>query len=288
MAKERNGGVVNRALRFRTCKNLTVRGSEESRLSIKNSPQFHVVIDQECQNVTVDSISVVSPATSPNTDGIHIASKDIVIRNSNISNGDDCISMSNESENIHIENMDCRDGHGISIGSLGKDNSKETVKNITVTNCLISNSQNGIRIKTWASGSGLVSNVKYENIQMKEVLNPIIIDQFYCPDNSCNKTDTNSELLISDITYKNITGTYDRKKAAVYLNCSSKVPCVNITIVDMRLLSDIKDEEQPISICANASGCLGEDIEPPVTCLRKGSSQFFDNISKKGVKCTNK
>jgi polygalacturonase len=172
-----------------------------------------------------------------------------------------------------------------SIGSLGQNNSNDMVNNITVTNCLISNSSNGARIKTWASGSGFVSNVKFENIQMNAVLNPIIIDQFYCPERNCNDTNTNSELLISDVTYTNITGTYDTQKPAVFLSCSNKMPCVNITIVDMQLSS--KGGEEPAPICANVSGCLGENVKPTVTCLRKGSSQFFSNLSKKGVKCTN-
>ncbi|KAJ3708012.1 hypothetical protein LUZ61_011717 [Rhynchospora tenuis] len=276
------------ALRFRTCKSLKLLGFGGSKLSVKNSPYFHVVIDQECQNVTVDSIFIASPNTSPNTDGIHIASKDIFIRNSNISNGDDCISLGNGSENIQIDNLDCRDGHGISIGSLGKDNSKGTVKNINVTNCNITNSQNGVRIKTWASGSGLVSNVKFDHIRMNAVSNPIIIDQFYCPNNNCdNKNNDNSELLISDVTYSNIKGTYNTDTPAVYLNCSKKMPCVNITIADVQLLpSQGKTELSPI--CKNASGCLGENLQPKVTDLGKGSSQFFDDNSKKGIKCTNR
>lgn len=172
-----------------------------------------------------------------------------------------------------------------SIGSLGRDNLEDIVKNITVTNCLISNSQNGVRIKTWASGSGSVSNVKFENIQMNAVLNPIIIDQFYCPDHNCNENKTNSELLISNVTYTNITGTYSTVKPAVCLRCSNKMPCVNITIVEMQLSS--AEGKEPTPICGNASGCLGKNIQPPVTCLGKGSSQFVYNLSKKGIKCTN-
>ncbi|KAJ1703542.1 hypothetical protein LUZ63_003321 [Rhynchospora breviuscula] len=218
---------------------------------------------------------------------------------------DDCISLANGSENIQIDNLDCRDGHGIRYlitfflflsSSLlltysnsviafpsRKDNSEETVKNINVTNCSITNSQNGVRIKTWASGSGLVSNVKFDHIDMNEVSNPIIIDQFYCPHNNCNNNNGNSELLISDVTYSNIKGTYNTDTPAVHLNCSKKMPCVNITIVDVQL----EGKTALTSICENASGCLGEKIQPQVTGLGKGSSQFLDYLSKKGVKCTN-
>lgn len=120
---------------------------------------------------------------------------------------------------------------------------------------------------------------------MNAVLNPIIIDQFYCPDHNCNENKTNSELLISNVTYTNITGTYSTVKPAVCLRCSNKMPCVNITIVEMQLSS--AEGKEPTPICGNASGCLGKNIQPPVTCLGKGSSQFVYNLSKKGIKCTN-
>lgn len=41
-----------------------------------------------------------------------------------------------------------------------------------------------MRIKTWQGGSGSASNIKFQNIQMKNVSNPIIIDQNYCDQES--------------------------------------------------------------------------------------------------------
>lgn len=45
--------------------------------------------------------------------------------------------------------MDCGPGHGISIGSLGKDNTRACVSNITVRDTKIHDTMNGVRIKTW-------------------------------------------------------------------------------------------------------------------------------------------
>ncbi|KAM0947221.1 putative endo-polygalacturonase [Dioscorea sansibarensis] len=78
--------------------------------------------------------------------------------------------------------------HGCSIGSLGKGEVREdVVENVTVRNSMLTGTENGVRIKTWAKPSnGYVKAITFENILMRHVNNPIIIDQGYCPHNkSC-------------------------------------------------------------------------------------------------------
>ena len=54
-----------------------------------------------------------------------------------ILSGDDCVSIQTGCSNIYIHNVNCGPGHGISIGSLGKDNTKACVSNITVRDVTI-------------------------------------------------------------------------------------------------------------------------------------------------------
>ncbi|PKA65673.1 Polygalacturonase [Apostasia shenzhenica] len=251
------------AMRFFMSTNLTVHG-----LKIQNSPQFHFRFD-ECENVTVDSISINSPALSPNTDGVHVENtKNVGIYNSVISNGDDCISIGSGSLNVDIQNVTCGPSHGISIGSLGKQNSRACVANVTVQNAVIKHSDNGVRIKTWQGGSGSVSAVTFDSIKMETVRNPIIIDQYYCTGKPCaNRT---SAVYISNVVYSNIKGTYDARAPPIHLGCSDAVPCTNITLSEVELLPAqgnlILDP-----FCWNAYGVLQTLTMPPVTCLRKGS-----------------
>lgn len=63
--------------------------------------------------------------------------------------GDDCVSIQTGCSNVYIHNVNCGPGHGISIGSLGKDNTKACVSNITVRDIMMHNTMNGVRIKTW-------------------------------------------------------------------------------------------------------------------------------------------
>lgn len=69
----------------------------------------------------------------------------------------------------------------ISIGSLGKYPSLNGVNNVTVNGASLTGTQNGVRIKTISGGTGVAKGITFENIQMNNVGNPIIIDQYYCP-----------------------------------------------------------------------------------------------------------
>lgn len=56
------------------------------------------------------------------------------------------------------------------------------MQNVTVTSSVFTKTQNGVRIKTWARPSGgFVRDVVFRNLIMRNVENPVIIDQNYCP-----------------------------------------------------------------------------------------------------------
>jgi galacturan 1,4-alpha-galacturonidase len=143
-----------------------------------------------CENMTFMKVKISAPGDSPNTDGIKVAnSSGVSIRSSNIGTGDDCIAMISGSKNVLISDVFCGPGHGISVGSLGRNDGEEDVENINVRNCTLSGTTNGLRIKTWAlplSKPLKASNFMYEDIMMNNVDNPIIIDQEYCPSRTCS------------------------------------------------------------------------------------------------------
>jgi galacturan 1,4-alpha-galacturonidase len=153
-----------------------------------NSKNTHFVVFG-CQNFKITNTRILAPSDSPNTDGIKMAhSKGIKIKQMTIRTGDDCIAMLPGTKNVNISDLVCGPGHGISIGSLGKDGDQNDVTNIRVRNCTFHDTSDGVRIKTWASpGIGKVSNLIYEDIFMNRVGNPIIIDQEYCPYPPCSQ-----------------------------------------------------------------------------------------------------
>ncbi|KAJ1415575.1 Pectin lyase fold/virulence factor [Sesbania bispinosa] len=209
---------------FNFLKHSIIRG-----ITSKDSKNFHVNV-LGCTNITFRGFTISAPGDSINTDGIHIGrSTDVKVLNTNIATGDDCISLGDGCRNVTIEKVNCGPGHGISVGSMGKYQNEEPVEQFLVKNCTLKNTDNGVRIKTWPSSPGRtpITDMHFEDIIMVDVLNPVIIDQEYCPWNQCSKQ-------ISKVTFKNIKGT-SKSKEAVILNCSKGVPCEDVELSDVSL-----------------------------------------------------
>ncbi|XVF62542.1 hypothetical protein PTKIN_Ptkin09bG0016300 [Pterospermum kingtungense] len=219
---------------------INVSHANISSITLSNSKGFHLGLHGS-NHIDIYNISITAPQDSPNTDGIHVShSSNINIFSSIIGVGDDCVSMGPGSNNISISNVHCGPGHGISVGSLGKYKNEEDVAGISVQNCTIKGTQNGIRVKTWPGApASSASNMTFEDIFMINVSNPIIIDQEYCPSNSC-KTNKPSLVKLTDIFIRTIKGTYNTK-SAVTLLCSSEVPCENVHLVNISLNHVVPD-----------------------------------------------
>lgn len=249
------------ALRFYGSFNVTVTG-----ITIQNSPQCHLKFDN-CVGVFIHDLTISSPGDSPNTDGIHLQnSRDVLIRSSNLGCGDDCVSIQTGCTNVYIHNVNCGPGHGISIGSLGRDGTKACVSNITVRDVTMKNTMNGARIKTWQGGSGSVSGVLFSNIQVSEVEFPIVIDQYYCDKSQCkNQT---SAVSLSGITFERIKGSYTVKP--VHLACSDHLPCVDVTLTDIELTAEQENYHMYDPFCWQSFGMLFSPTIPPIDCLQLG------------------
>ncbi|KAG8646699.1 hypothetical protein MANES_09G024100v8 [Manihot esculenta] len=211
------------ALTFYRCQNLVV-----DNLTIQNAQQMHISF-QRSKDVQVSNLNVTSPEHSPNTDGIHVThTNNIQIANSSIGTGDDCISIVSGSQNVQAKNISCGPGHGISIGSLGSRHSKDYVSEVTIDGAEISGTTNGVRIKTWQGGSGIAKNIKFQNIEMHNVSNPIIINQYYCDHHKPCK-EQKSAVKVKNVMYKNIKGT-SATEVAIKFDCSKAYPCQDILL----------------------------------------------------------
>ncbi|KAK8996091.1 hypothetical protein V6N11_076339 [Hibiscus sabdariffa] len=226
------------ALRFYGSDGVTVTG-----ITIQNSPQTHLKFD-DCTSVQVSNFVASSPGGSPNTDGIHLQnSRDVV---------------------ISATSLAC--GHGISIGGLGKDNTKACVSNITVRDVTIQNTLTGVRIKTWQGGSGSVKQVTFSNVQVSEVETPIMIDQFYCDKGHCKNQ--SSAVEVSGINYVNIRGTYTVQP--VHFACSDSLPCSGVSLSSIELKPVQESHHVDGPFCWEAYGDLKTTTQPPISCLETG------------------
>ena len=151
------------------CKNVKVTG-----VTLQNSPTFHFV-PTDCDDVVVEGVTVKAPPGSANTDAIDPSRcRRVLITKCDIDVGDDNIAIKSGKkvagrefacEDITITDCIFRHGHGCSIGS-------ETVggvRNVTVKNCRFEGTENGIRIKSYRGKGGVIENIRYSDITMKDV-----------------------------------------------------------------------------------------------------------------------
>ncbi|KAJ9554424.1 LOW QUALITY PROTEIN: hypothetical protein OSB04_018469 [Centaurea solstitialis] len=256
---EKMPSVKPTALRFYGNFNVTVTG-----ITIQNSPQCHLKFDN-CNGYTV--LASHHLVTVPNTDGIHLQnSKNVLIHTADLACGDDCISIQTGCTNVYVHDVNCGPGHGISIGSLGKDGASACVSNITVRNVNMHNTMTGVRIKTWQGGSGSVQGVLFSNIQVSEVEFPIMIDQYYCDHSSCKNHTSN--VALSNIAYENIRGTYTVKP--VHVSCSDSTPCTDVKLTDIELKPMPKGYHMSGPFCWQAFGELYAPTIPEIDCLQVG------------------
>ena len=107
---------------------------------------------------------------------------------------------------------------------------------------------------------------------MDNVRNPIIIDQFYCLNKGClNQT---SAVVVSDISYIDIKGTYDIRSPPMHFGCSDSMPCMNLTLANIELFPSRGDILLD-PFCWNAYGNLQTLTIPPISCLLETSSRSF-------------
>lgn len=249
------GGAAS--LSFTNSKNVVVQ-----RLTSLNSQLGHIAVNG-CQNVKMQGVRIAASGTSPNTDGIHVQeSSGVTILNSRIGTGDDCVSIGPGAQNLWIEDIACGPGHGVSVGSLGKDAKEDGVQNVTVTTATFTGTENGLRIKSWARpSSGFARKIVFQHATMINVQNPIVIDQNYCPGNK-NCPGQVSGVRVNDVTYNDIHGT-SATKVAVKFDCSSKYPCTGIKLQNVNLRFENQGAQ---ATCAHAGGSVSGLVYPS-SCL---------------------
>nr|ANJ43656.1 glycoside hydrolase family 28 [Sipyloidea sipylus] len=147
-------------------------------VTIKNGPNFHVVVSQT-YGFTAWGVTIDTPPSAGNTDGIDPAgSQNVTIAHCSISTGDDNIAIkahNGASKYISILNNHFGRGHGMSIGSDINDG----VSDVTVTSLTLHSTDNGLRIKSDRSRGGLVTGITYTDVCMLKVSHPIILDTDY-------------------------------------------------------------------------------------------------------------
>jgi len=150
------------------------------KLTLKNSPNFHIVYDRG-NGLTVWGLVIdTRDPRARNTDGVDPASAtNVTITHSYINTGDDDIAIkagnTGGSSNMTISHNHFYRGHGVSIGS----ETDGGAHGIRVLDLSIDGADNGLRIKSNASRGGLVHDVEYKDVCIRNTKNVIEMDTHY-------------------------------------------------------------------------------------------------------------
>ncbi|MGC3989360.1 MAG: glycosyl hydrolase family 28 protein [Chthoniobacteraceae bacterium] len=188
--------------------------------STLNPPNTHCSLPGS-KELTIDHVTLTAPGDSPNTDALNLSSvQNVRITHCRISTGDDNIVLlgtgNNDPANPGVKNVliqDCQfgTGHGLSIGSF----TSAGVQNVRAENITFDGTTAGIRMKAWRDRGGLVKNIAYRNITMKNVRYPIYLTSYYpklpkAPDDDLPANGQTKRPEWRDITIEDITITQAR------------------------------------------------------------------------------
>ncbi|KAF2774204.1 putative extracellular polygalacturonase [Teratosphaeria nubilosa] len=186
------------------------------------NPPVQVFSIESSDGLTISGATIDATAgddEGANTDCFDVGEIDgLTISGAKCYNQDDCLAV-NSGSNIVFTGGTCSGGHGLSIGSVGG-RDDNTVETVTIESSTITDSQNGVRIKTVYDATGSVSGVTYKDITLSGITKyGIVIEQDY-ENGSPTGTPTNG-VPITDLTLDGITGSVESSATNIYILCAS-------------------------------------------------------------------
>jgi exo-poly-alpha-galacturonosidase len=170
------GGGINtppRAIVFQNCSEVRIAG-----LTLKNQARWGYVFIY-CENVVAEKLTAKAEHYIPSSDGMDIDScKNVLVTGCYFDCNDDCISLkSGKDEDGLRVNRPCEDiiiekttfayGHG---GAAMGSETSGGIRNVEVRDCIAeANNWAPIRFKTQPSRSGVVENITYRNLELRDV-----------------------------------------------------------------------------------------------------------------------
>ena len=241
-----------RMIAFKDCERILIE-----HVKLMNSPMFHIAIGgSKTNNVTVCGVIERAPSSkdpfnpSHNTDACDISGSKILVKDCDVSVGDDDYTCGGGTADVLITNCKYGDGHGVSIGSY----TNRGVKNITVENCTFTNTEAGIRIKTDRDRGGVVENITYKNLRMNNVGIPILIYESYKSKDKVYKNlqkitpedaaiyqvapITDKTPVYKNISFQNITATVEKGNRAGLIWGLPESLISNVTFDNVNITAD--------------------------------------------------
>jgi polygalacturonase len=199
--KARAGGSqqVPRLIQLIHCDNFTLY-----RITLMNSANFHVSYNRG-NGFTVWGVKIWTPQRARNTDGIDPGnSTNVTIAHSYISTGDDHVAIKAgagpPTSHMSIVHNHFYAGHGVSIGSETDGGASD----ILVSDLSIDGADNGLHIKSNSSRGGLVKDVTYEDVCIRDTARPVLMETGYSDPNTKPAPGAEKIPVYRDIAIRNV------------------------------------------------------------------------------------
>ncbi|XP_047323778.1 probable polygalacturonase [Impatiens glandulifera] len=249
-----------------------------SNLTLLNSPSWNVH-PVYCNNVVVQSITILAPVNSPNTDGINPDScTNTKIEDCYIVSGDDCVAVKSgwdqygiafgmPTKQLVIRRLTCISPTSAVI-ALGSEMSGG-IEDVRAEDILAINSESGVRIKTAVGRGGYVKDIYVKGMTMKTMKWAFWMTGNYGshPD---DKYDPNAYPVIQNINYRDMVG--ENVTMAARLEGIVGDPFTGICISNVTLGLAPKTKKVPWT-CTDVEGVTSDVVPQPCNLLPQSSKK---------------
>ncbi|KAH6675470.1 putative extracellular exo-polygalacturonase [Halenospora varia] len=198
---------------------LSIKTSNSTLRSLKSRGPIAWSFYIHGENILVENSFVDARSASSkfafNTGAFDIQGKNITIRNTAIWNGDDAIRVRGDSSDICFDNASISgSSRGMTIGPIGRPGEEE-ISNVVFRNVSVTDGLYAARLLSWPQGRVKATNITWSNISITNVTFPIFVTQNFgsnVDDRLRGIRTANDQLLVSDIYFRNFTGTINEDK----------------------------------------------------------------------------
>ncbi|EFP89455.2 uncharacterized protein PGTG_15297 [Puccinia graminis f. sp. tritici CRL 75-36-700-3] len=239
----RPGGNLNylpqrpRLVRFENCQDVDYSG-----FNLFDAPLYHLVIALGT-NIKIHHFRISSTDIGA-TDGIDVSGTNIHVFNVEIKTGDECVTAKSPMKGLLVENIQCINTDGCSIGSFGSSSSAYTVEDVLYRNVTLSNASNGVVIKTYSTSQGSIRNITYTDFTLDNVAYPIKFDYTWGETLRRTKRSIGSgrgSQQWTDAKFINFRGTGNKYRSLVTLHCPPNSPCKNFQFTNIQLEGSVEE-----------------------------------------------
>jgi len=217
---------------------LTVSG-----ITLKDSP-FWTFTAKGVKNVHIRGVTVTTTgcgyAESPNTDGFNVGGDNILIEDSTVRNGDDCVALSAPSRNVTVRNLTCSCGNGPTVSIWPRfsipNTSAGVARDVTFDQITLVRTSNAVSLKSYPSFLGQATNVSYTNMRLEEVEIGIAVNFFGQGAEDAARAGGPVSASASSLRIENVSGTV--RQAYGHLNCGETAadePCTGLRMHNVTL-----------------------------------------------------